>query len=376
MAARVHLTTPFAAHSTGDRSCTTQVPPTWPGRPRRAGWPPSSVFGATPGCATPTPAASGPVHVRPPCRGRGVEPGVDRLVLPASRSLVAWRGPGSTHGSSGSRRRPGTGRRSPSSGSASGPNGEPRAPRAVHVPRAEPGQRVLVPSAWQCWCTAWSPSTSGWPSPASSIVHGGKLWYLDRMVLLFEDMKQRNSTSPAGSTGRDPRTVGAQPDARHQPRRQRDVPCRRDRRPRPRGRSFRLPPARMRSVASRRSVRPATESTPTPRIPAHRGGWCCGSGTRVTRHRPLRRPSTCLHHGCPSPNNWASTSAGCHGHAFDGAPAADRRSPVLLLSPSGFSPLLLGSLAEELASHGYVVVGVNHTFETAVTVFATAASSG
>ena len=26
------------------------------------------------------------------------------------------------------------------------------------------------------------------------IVHGGKLWYLDRMVLLFEDMKHRNST--------------------------------------------------------------------------------------------------------------------------------------------------------------------------------------
>jgi dienelactone hydrolase len=42
---------------------------------------------------------------------------------------------------------------------------------------------------------------------------------------------------------------------------------------------------------------------------------------------------------------------------------------VLLLSPSGFSPLLLAAIAEELASHGYVVVGVNHTFETAVTVF-------
>ena len=25
------------------------------------------------------------------------------------------------------------------------------------------------------------------------IVHGGKLWYLDRMVLLFEDMKQRDA---------------------------------------------------------------------------------------------------------------------------------------------------------------------------------------
>jgi hypothetical protein len=26
------------------------------------------------------------------------------------------------------------------------------------------------------------------------IVHGGKLWYMDRMVLLFEDMKQRDDT--------------------------------------------------------------------------------------------------------------------------------------------------------------------------------------
>ena len=26
------------------------------------------------------------------------------------------------------------------------------------------------------------------------IVHGGKLWYLDRMVLLFDDVKQRDAT--------------------------------------------------------------------------------------------------------------------------------------------------------------------------------------
>ena len=44
--------------------------------------------------------------------------------------------------------------------------------------------------------------------------------------------------------------------------------------------------------------------------------------------------------------------------------------PVLLLSPSGFSPLLLSAIAEELASNGYVVVGVNPTYESAVTVFA------
>jgi len=54
--------------------------------------------------------------------------------------------------------------------------------------------------------------------------------------------------------------------------------------------------------------------------------------------------------------------------AADAAPA-DGTFPVLLLSPSGFPPLLLSGTAEELASHGFVVVGVNHTYETAVTVF-------
>ena len=59
-------------------------------------------------------------------------------------------------------------------------------------------------------------------------------------------------------------------------------------------------------------------------------------------------------------------------HSADGAPvAADRAAyPVVLLSPSGFAPLLLSATAEELASHGFVVVGVNHTYETEVTAFA------
>ena len=43
---------------------------------------------------------------------------------------------------------------------------------------------------------------------------------------------------------------------------------------------------------------------------------------------------------------------------------------MLVLSPSGFPPLLMGAIAEELASHGFVVVGVNHTYETTVTAFA------
>jgi predicted dienelactone hydrolase len=79
------------------------------------------------------------------------------------------------------------------------------------------------------------------------------------------------------------------------------------------------------------------------------------------------------------PEPWAASgqflgldAAGLLSHAVAAAPVAGEqpRYPVLLLSPSGFPPLVLAAIAEELASHGYVVVGVNHTYETPVTVFA------
>jgi pimeloyl-ACP methyl ester carboxylesterase len=78
------------------------------------------------------------------------------------------------------------------------------------------------------------------------------------------------------------------------------------------------------------------------------------------------------------PQAWAPVAdflgikvAGLRSHAVpDAAVADDSVYPVLLLSPSGFPPLLLSAIAEELASHGFIVVGVNHTYETAVTAFA------
>ena len=62
---------------------------------------------------------------------------------------------------------------------------------------------------------------------------------------------------------------------------------------------------------------------------------------------------------------------GLSSHAVLGRPVAATGSghPVLLMSPSGFAPLFLTAIAEELASHGYVVIGVGHTYEAAVTVF-------
>ncbi|WP_246430236.1 alpha/beta hydrolase family protein [Streptomyces rectiverticillatus] len=56
--------------------------------------------------------------------------------------------------------------------------------------------------------------------------------------------------------------------------------------------------------------------------------------------------------------DWSATMT----HSHTGAPAqASRRRPVLLYSPGGGDPRTMGTaLAEELASHGYVVVTVDH----------------
>ncbi|MFE6686859.1 alpha/beta hydrolase [Streptomyces sp. NPDC057743] len=55
--------------------------------------------------------------------------------------------------------------------------------------------------------------------------------------------------------------------------------------------------------------------------------------------------------------DWAATRT----HAHPGAPARERPAPVLLYSPGGGDPRTLGTgPAEELASHGAVVVTVDH----------------
>ena len=62
---------------------------------------------------------------------------------------------------------------------------------------------------------------------------------------------------------------------------------------------------------------------------------------------------------------------GVRSHAVPDAAVSEDAAvyPVLVLSPSGFPPVFLSAVAEELASHGYVVVGVNHTYEPTVTAF-------
>jgi predicted dienelactone hydrolase len=62
-----------------------------------------------------------------------------------------------------------------------------------------------------------------------------------------------------------------------------------------------------------------------------------------------------------------------HVHAILDAPVASeqQRYPLVIVSPgNGFMPAVYTALAEELASHGFVVAGVNHTHNANVTVFA------
>jgi dienelactone hydrolase len=57
--------------------------------------------------------------------------------------------------------------------------------------------------------------------------------------------------------------------------------------------------------------------------------------------------------------------------ASDATPAGRQRSlPLVVLSPGFINPRsVLTALAEDLASHGYVVAGIDHTYESAATAF-------
>ncbi|MEV0699071.1 alpha/beta hydrolase [Saccharopolyspora sp. NPDC050389] len=64
--------------------------------------------------------------------------------------------------------------------------------------------------------------------------------------------------------------------------------------------------------------------------------------------------------------DWAATAT----HSHTGAPAQPVRRPVLLYSPGGADPRTIGTgLAEELASHGNVVVTIDHPGETSEVEF-------
>lgn len=67
---------------------------------------------------------------------------------------------------------------------------------------------------------------------------------------------------------------------------------------------------------------------------------------------------------------WGFDPAEARSHAYEAVRVVNDpvRFPVLLFSPAGFPPLCLAAILEEIASHGYVVIGINHTGESAITV--------
>ncbi|WP_079143747.1 alpha/beta hydrolase family protein [Streptomyces luteocolor] len=99
---------------------------------------------------------------------------------------------------------------------------------------------------------------------------------------------------------------------------------------------------------------------------------------RDVRGRPVARQMTraaarlfgaidaSVHRLPPSGVDWAATAT----HSHPDAPARAGRWPVLLYSPGGGDPRTLGTgLAEELASHGRVVLTVDHPGDTSEVEF-------
>jgi dienelactone hydrolase len=58
-------------------------------------------------------------------------------------------------------------------------------------------------------------------------------------------------------------------------------------------------------------------------------------------------------------------------HSFENAAVAESQPayPIIIFSQAGFSVLSYSAIIEEIASHGYVIVGINHTYDAPVTVF-------
>ncbi len=59
-------------------------------------------------------------------------------------------------------------------------------------------------------------------------------------------------------------------------------------------------------------------------------------------------------------------------HSFENAPVDPLQPlyPIIIFLQAGFSVLSYSAIIKEIASHGYVIIGINHTYDASVTVFA------
>ncbi|MEV0530982.1 alpha/beta hydrolase [Kitasatospora sp. NPDC050463] len=97
-----------------------------------------------------------------------------------------------------------------------------------------------------------------------------------------------------------------------------------------------------------------TRLAPAPQLPPQTADWF----GRIAPLTPLHLPAAGV--------NWGATRS----HTFEDAPPLPGRWPVLVHSPGGGDPRGLGtSLAEDLTSHGAVVVSVDHPGDPAAVEF-------
>jgi hypothetical protein len=60
----------------------------------------------------------------------------------------------------------------------------------------------------------------------------------------------------------------------------------------------------------------------------------------------------------------------CHSSENASVDSLQPLYPIIISLQAGFSVLSYPAITEEIASHGYVIIGINHTYDASVTVFA------
>jgi dienelactone hydrolase len=95
---------------------------------------------------------------------------------------------------------------------------------------------------------------------------------------------------------------------------------------------------------------------------------------------PAAAPLSDSKHAIYFPDKWSEAdfvfgvklgTAAFQCHSFENAAVSESRPayPIIIFSQAGFSVLSYSAIIEEIASHGYIVVGINHTYDAPVTVF-------
>jgi dienelactone hydrolase len=108
--------------------------------------------------------------------------------------------------------------------------------------------------------------------------------------------------------------------------------------------------------------------SPDRHTPRELSVWIWYPADRTARARPAAYAPDGWERALAYPGDFGQTApSAVRAHATDGPPVAPGRFPLLVLGPGlGQGAVSYTTIAEELASHGYVVAGVNPTYSTTV----------